>query len=95
MMPESGPTLVIDQRLDARGWLCPRPVIEARRLLQDMAATAVLEVLLTDPHGALDFQVLCARKGYALLSIESLGGDAQHAQVWRILLRGSAVQTPA
>jgi len=86
MMPESSPTLSIDQRLDARGWLCPQPVIEARRLLQDMAAGAVLEVLLTDPHGPLDFEVMCQRCGYCLHAIDVLSTDDQHEQVWRVLL---------
>lgn len=86
MMPESGPTLVIDRRLDARGWLCPRPVIEARRLLQQMAPLAVLEVLLTDPHGPLDFQVLCERNGYLLHAIIPSAEDDDHDQLWRILL---------
>jgi tRNA 2-thiouridine synthesizing protein A len=90
MMPESKPTLVIDQRLDARGWLCPRPVIEARQLLQDMATSAVLEVLLSDPHGPLDFEVLCQRSGHCLHCIEVLTDDDQHATVWRILLSRGA-----
>jgi len=90
MMPESKPTLVIDQRLDARGWLCPRPVIEARQLLQGMAVGAVLEVLLSDPHGPLDFEVLCQRSGHGLHSIEMLTDDDLHDSVWRILLSRGA-----
>lgn len=91
MMPESNPALVIDQTLDARGWLCPRPVIEARQMLQAMRAGDVLEVLLTDAHGPLDFQVLCQRNGYALHAIEELADADEEATLWRILLSRKAV----
>jgi TusA-related sulfurtransferase len=84
MMPESDPLLVADRSLDARAWLCPRPVIEARQWLDSMTPGLLLEVLLSDPHGPLDFQVLCQRKHYQLHTIETVeqGGQRQ----WRIIL---------
>jgi tRNA 2-thiouridine synthesizing protein A len=79
--------LAIARRLDARGWLCPRPLVEARRMLRDMAPGEWLEVVVTDPHGPLDFEVLCARGGHRLHGVETLPGERPPA--WRVVLTRS------
>lgn len=71
-------------QLDARGWLCPRPVIEARRLLREAAHGDRLHVILTDPHGPLDFEVFCARSGHRLLANRAVE-DTQPAE-WHLLI---------
>ncbi len=63
--------------LDARGLLCPLPVLRARRLLQSMPAGATLVVTATDPTAARDFEAFCAATGHRLT------GTDQHDGVYR------------
>ncbi len=57
-------------------------------MLLRMPAEAVLEVWLTDPHGPLDFTVMCQRNGYRLHAIDQLAepGADGNTTVWRIRL---------
>ncbi|SEA19739.1 sulfurtransferase TusA family protein [Rubrimonas cliftonensis] len=56
-----------DDELDARGLLCPLPVLKARKRLQGMAEGAVLSVLADDPAAVVDVPHFCAEAGHALL----------------------------
>lgn len=60
----------IDQTLDARGLLCPLPVLKARKRLQAMAAGQVLRVQADDPVAVVDFPHFCGEAGHTLLSAE-------------------------
>ncbi|MDX1571755.1 MAG: sulfurtransferase TusA family protein [Xanthomonadales bacterium] len=51
---------------DARGLICPEPVLRARQALKSMPAGAVLELVASDPHAELDFEVFCHRTGHGL-----------------------------
>ncbi len=73
-----------DHMLDARGWLCPEPVIAANQWLQKAADGDMLHIMLTDPHGPLDFEVFCLRTGHRLLACEQHSG-AQPLQ-WDLLI---------
>jgi tRNA 2-thiouridine synthesizing protein A len=53
--------------LDARGLLCPLPVLKARRSLKAIAPGGLLEVLATDPGAAKDFEHFCETTGCALV----------------------------
>jgi tRNA 2-thiouridine synthesizing protein A len=53
--------------LDAKGLLCPLPVLKARRALKTVAPGAVLEVLATDPGAVKDFEHFCQTTGCELL----------------------------
>ncbi|MBV9825778.1 MAG: sulfurtransferase TusA family protein [Alphaproteobacteria bacterium] len=53
--------------LDAKGLLCPLPVLKARRALKAVPAGGVLEVLATDPGAAKDFVHFCDTTGCELL----------------------------
>ena len=62
--------------LDLRGLKCPLPVLKARRALRDMAEGDILEIVLTDPAGQLDFPHFCETSGHELLSMTPSGeGD--------------------
>ena len=50
-----------DAELDARGLLCPLPVLRARKRLEGLAPGAVLRVLADDPAARIDFPHFCAR----------------------------------
>jgi len=55
--------------LDARGLICPLPVLKARKLLLSLPAGAALTVSVTDSHAPKDFELFCAEAGYALQDI--------------------------
>lgn len=62
-----------DQELDARGLLCPLPVLKARKRLQGMASGQVLRVLATDPAAVVDVPHFCAEAGHAYLGARPEG----------------------
>lgn len=72
------------QQLDARGWLCPQPVIAARRWLQQANAGQRLHVIVTDPHGPLDFEVFCTRTPHQLLRCDPMSD--QQPMEWHLLI---------
>ncbi|WP_239520899.1 sulfurtransferase TusA family protein [Pseudooceanicola aestuarii] len=60
------------ETLDARGMLCPLPVLRARKRLMSLACGAVLEVWTDDPAAIIDMPHFCAQSGHALLSSEEI-----------------------
>lgn len=56
------------QTLDAKGLLCPLPVLRARKAIKAMAIGDVLVVEATDAGAPRDFQAFCEATGNALLS---------------------------
>lgn len=73
----------IDDILDARGLLCPLPVLKARKKLLSMAPGSVLSVLATDPAARIDMPHFCAEAGHVLLSAE----EADHCLRY-LIMRG-------
>ena len=57
-----------DADLDARGLLCPLPVLKARKRLAALPAGAVLAMLADDPAAVIDVPHFCAEQGHALLA---------------------------
>jgi len=55
------------EKLDARGWTCPLPVLRARKLLKAMELGRNLEILATDPGSVRDFQAFCRQTGNQLV----------------------------
>ncbi len=55
-------------QLDARGLICPEPVLRARTRLAEMTEGDVLEIHTDDPMAELDFRVFCDRTGHVLES---------------------------
>lgn len=62
--------------LDARGLLCPLPVLKARKRLSALGAGEVLELLADDPAAIIDVPHFCAEQGHALLTQEPAAGGA-------------------
>ena len=60
----------IDDTLDARGLICPLPVLKARKRLGALGPGEVLRLLADDPAALIDVPHYCAEAGHALLSIE-------------------------
>lgn len=53
--------------LDARGLLCPLPVLRANKVLRGLAVGDELQVVATDPSAPADFRSFCQRAGHDLL----------------------------
>lgn len=64
-----------DQELDARGLLCPLPVLKARKRLSGMQPGAVLRMLADDPAAMVDVPHFCAESGHELI-----GSDHREAE---------------
>lgn len=71
-----------DHEIDARGLLCPLPVLRARKRLMSMPTGSVLRVLTTDPAAIVDLPHFCSQKGHLLLSMET-GSDGQRFLIQR------------
>lgn len=71
-----------DAEIDARGLLCPLPVLKARKRLLALAPGQVLRLLADDPAAVVDVPHFCAEQGHALLSEASL--DPAPARAWLI-----------
>jgi len=61
-----------DHELDARGLLCPLPVLKARKRLMGMAPGEVLRLLASDPAAEVDVPHFCAEAGHVFLGAEEL-----------------------
>ncbi|WP_424966837.1 sulfurtransferase TusA family protein [Dinoroseobacter sp. S375] len=62
--------------LDARGLLCPLPVLKVRKRLKSLPSGTELHLLADDPAAIVDVPHYCAESGHALLR-QSDEGDAQ------------------
>lgn len=56
--------------IDARGLICPLPVLKARKILLSMQPGEKLVVQVTDNNAKKDFPLFCAESGHSLESIE-------------------------
>lgn len=59
-MPKTATTVI-----DARGLLCPQPMVLTRLALNAAATGTRIDVWVTDPLAPLDLEALCARLGQA------------------------------
>ena len=58
------------QRLDARGLLCPLPVIRTQERVHDLAPGTLLDILATDPGVLQDIPAWCRVHGHIVVSTE-------------------------
>ena len=79
-----------DEELDARGLICPLPVLKAQRRLRLLAPGKVLRVIADDPAAVVDMPHFCAGAGHELLAREDLGGPC-HA--WLIRAQASPMKS--
>lgn len=57
----------VDKVLDAKGLLCPMPVIKARKAIREIAVGELLEILATDKGAVKDFQAWSRQTGNELV----------------------------
>ncbi len=53
--------------MDARGLLCPLPVLRLAKAFRGRPAGTVARLLATDPAAVEDVEVFCRERGHALL----------------------------
>lgn len=63
-----------DRLLDARGLICPLPVLKARKALLGMPSGSRLLVEATDPLAAIDLPNFCRETGHRLVASETADG---------------------
>jgi tRNA 2-thiouridine synthesizing protein A len=63
-----------DVYLDARGLVCPMPLIKTRQALMVIEPGATVCVLATDPDTVPDFANFCEATGHKLVSSEQRDG---------------------
>ncbi len=64
--------MTYDAELDAKGLLCPLPVLKARKRLQALASGQVLRVLADDPAAIIDMPHFCNEAGHTLVSTQDV-----------------------
>lgn len=62
----------VEKTLDARGLICPLPVLKARKALLALPQGAALTVFVTDANAPEDFRLFCEENNYAFISAESV-----------------------
>lgn len=62
-----------DVEVDARGLLCPLPVLKARKRLGALAPGQTLKMLADDPAAVVDVPHYCAESGNVLTGVENAG----------------------
>ncbi|MFC3628750.1 sulfurtransferase TusA family protein [Paracoccus angustae] len=62
--------------VDARGLLCPLPVLRLRKVLLGQAAGARVRLLATDAMAAVDVPHFCDESGHALIGQRDLEDGA-------------------
>ena len=63
----------VNKKVDARGELCPTPILKSRKAIKKMKINQVLEILTTDPGSVNDIPAWAEVTGQELISKEELG----------------------
>lgn len=67
-------TIKEDKVLDARGLLCPMPVVKAGKEIRGMKPGEILKILATDRGAIADFPAWAADTGHELIEWHEEGG---------------------
>ena len=73
----NAPDIQADDTLDARGLVCPEPLMLARNRVREMQSGEVLHIQATDPSTGRDFANFCRFMGHEMVGDEQLG-DVYH-----------------
>jgi tRNA 2-thiouridine synthesizing protein A len=71
-------SLAFDLEVDARGLLCPLPILRAKKALANLTSGQVLRVVATDKNSMRDFQAFCKQTGNELLQQTDTDGEFVH-----------------
>ena len=67
-----------EREVDARGLICPLPVLRARKVLAAMAPGEVLRILADDAMAAIDLPHFCVGAGHQHLGLATHDGVQTH-----------------
>ncbi|MEM1065855.1 MAG: sulfurtransferase TusA family protein [Pseudomonadota bacterium] len=70
--------MTFDHDLDARGLLCPLPVLKAAKKMRGLAPGEVLRLQADDPAAIVDVPHYCAESGNTYLGVEEAGESQRH-----------------
>ena len=56
-----------DCTIDARGLLCPEPLVLCRQAMNKLGPGALVHVIASDPHAEIDFEVFTRRSDHDLV----------------------------
>ncbi len=62
-----------DATLDARGLMCPMPIVHLAKKVKEMKSGQILELLADDVGAKEDVPAWCSRTGHQLVSTEEEG----------------------
>ena len=65
----------IPRRIDLLGFLCPIPVHQTRKALEECGEGDVIEVICDDPETLHDIPALCDRMGVLLQGVQEDSGE--------------------
>ena len=80
----------VRHQLDARGLVCPEPVMLLHGKVRQMPAGELLEVLATDPSTQRDIPRFCQFLGHQLESEEVTGDEEVTGKEYRYVIRKKA-----
>ena len=72
--------MTVTETIDARGLLCPLPVLKLRKRLKSVPVGDVVELWADDPAAIVDVPHFCAEAGHELVSQDN---QTEHA-VYRV-----------
>ena len=58
-----------NKEVDARGLVCPLPILRTKKALSEMTSGEVLKIVATDLGSVIDFQVFAEQTGNDLLEM--------------------------
>jgi tRNA 2-thiouridine synthesizing protein A len=74
----------MSHEFDARGLICPLPVLKARKALKSVPIGEVLTILTTDPGAPEDLAHFCQTTGNALIGTQQFADHAR-SQIRRVI----------
>jgi tRNA 2-thiouridine synthesizing protein A len=81
---------MVVKKLDVRGTKCPIPIVQAKKMIDTMAAGEIVEVMATDPGSVPDFQGWAKTAKYALLKEQRQEKDEKGQEVYIHVLERKA-----
>ena len=65
--------MIPSETIDARGLLCPLPVLKLRKRLKPVAQGSCVALLADDPAAVIDVPHFCTEAGHRLISVSEAG----------------------
>ena len=66
-------TIKADKTLDAKGLVCPMPLLKSKKVIDTLEPGQILEVLGTDEGSKIDLPGWCERVGHTYLGVKEEG----------------------